>query len=125
MGTLPHRHLSEVNQDLVLSLFESRSEGHAVRALVMEVMLVMQALAVRPQVRRAMVGQEKGHLLCLGAPHLGVGPGPQVVTGGMEGREVNEVILQAAGVLPSAGLIADGEGRSHSCGGWVIPECSW
>jgi len=86
------------------------------RILVAEMFLTVEVLPIQPEVRRAVGGQDKGHLLGRGRHDLSVGPGPQVVTAWVKGREVHKVIVQATVVTPGQLCIAYLEGAPlHGC----------
>ena len=90
----------------------------------MEVFVAMDVLAVQPDVRRSVRGQDAGHCLRGGIDHLRVGPGPQVVAGVVERGEIDEVIVEAADVPPGQAGVAHCEGialhGSLGVGGWRL-----
>ena len=94
-----------------MSLLKRRWKRDTAGSHMVKVLLAMKVLPVKPQVYRAMGGEDEAYLLYLGALHLSICPGPQIVAGGIEGGEVDKMVIEAVCVVPTEGLITDGEGR--------------
>jgi len=114
IGTLARRDLLHAHQERVRPRLQGQFERHALRQLVVEVLLPVDMVSVQPYVGGAVGRQGARHRAKLGfalrrrADHFYVGPRSQVGRLVVEHGQVDVVVVPAAHVIPlQAGLARD------------------
>ncbi len=115
IGALACRDLLHTHQERVRSRLQGQLEGHALRQLVVEVLLPVDVRTIQPHVGRAVRREGARHRAKLGfalrrrADDLRIGPRGQVGRLVVEHGQVDVVVVPAAHVVPLQCGLACGE----------------